>query len=90
MFEILTLMQTAKLEKQIQIVLYGSEYWDDILRLEMLADWGAIASDDLRLVKRANSPTEAFELLTTYLQEFHLLPPTAQEMRAPGIAKTRA
>ncbi len=33
MFEILTLMQTEKLEKQIQIILYGSDYWDPILQL---------------------------------------------------------
>jgi len=39
MFEILTLMQTEKLEKQIQIILYGSEYWDPILKLEPMAEW---------------------------------------------------
>ena len=32
MFEILTLMQTEKLAKKIQIILYGSEYWDQILQ----------------------------------------------------------
>jgi uncharacterized protein (TIGR00730 family) len=33
MFEILTLMQTEKLEKQIQIILYGTDYWDPIMNL---------------------------------------------------------
>ena len=33
MFEILTLMQTEKLAKQIQIILYGTDYWDPILNL---------------------------------------------------------
>ena len=33
MFELLTLAQTEKLEKQIQIILYGSEYWDPILQV---------------------------------------------------------
>src|SRR5919205_3646855 len=41
MFEILTLMQTEKLEKQIQIILYGTDYWDEILKVEPMADWGA-------------------------------------------------
>jgi hypothetical protein len=90
MFEILTLMQTNKLAKQIQIILYGTEYWDPILNLEPLEEWGAIAPADIDLVRRANSPPEAFELLRAHLTEHHLMPPTAQEMKAPGIAKTRS
>jgi predicted Rossmann-fold nucleotide-binding protein len=90
MFEILTLMQTEKLAKQIQIILYGTDYWDQILKLEPMAEWGAINTSDIHLVKRADTPSEAFELLKAHLVEHHLMPPTAQEMRAPGIAKTRS
>ena len=90
MFEILTLMQTEKLAKQIQIILYGTDYWDAILRLEPMAEWGAIGPADMHLVQRANTPDEAFALLQAHLTENHLMPPTAQEMRAPGIAKTRS
>jgi uncharacterized protein (TIGR00730 family) len=90
MFEILTLMQTEKLEKQIQIILYGTDYWDPILQFEPLADWGAISPLDLTLTHRSNNPVEAFELLKSHLTEHHLLPQTPQERRAPGIAKTRS
>jgi uncharacterized protein (TIGR00730 family) len=90
MFEILTLMQTEKLQKQIQVILYGSDYWHPIMNLEPMEEWGAIAPGDLDLVQRANSPEEAFELLKAHLTEHHLMPPTPQEMKAPGIAKTRA
>ena len=90
MFEILTLMQTEKLAKQMQIILYGTDYWDPILRLEPLAEWGAIADEDLDLLQRANTPKEAFGLLKAHLTEHHLAPSTAQEMQAPGIAKTRS
>jgi hypothetical protein len=90
MFEILTLMQTDKLEKQIQIILYGSEYWDPILNLEPLVEWGAIDPEDLDLLHRANTPHEAFDLLKAHLTTYHLEPATAQEMKAPGIAKTRS
>ena len=41
-------------------------------------------------MQRANTPQEAFELLKEHLTEHHLTPPTAQEMKAPGIAKTRS
>ena len=90
MFEILTLMQTEKLEKQIQVILYGTDYWDPIVNLKPMEEWGAIAPGDLELVQRANTPAEAFELLKTHLTEHHLMPPTTQEMKAPGIAKTRS
>ena len=90
MFEILTLMQTEKLAKQIQVILYGTEYWDPILNLEPMEEWGAITPADIDLVRRADTPQEAFEYLKTHLTEHHLLPPTPQEMKAPGIAKTRS
>jgi uncharacterized protein (TIGR00730 family) len=90
MFEILTLMQTEKLEKQIQIILYGTDYWEPIVKLEPMEDWGAIAPGDLELIQRANTPADAFALLKAHLTEHHLMPPTAQEMKAPGIAKTRS
>ena len=67
MFEILTLMQTEKLEKQIQVILYGSEYWDPILNLEPMAEWGAISPGDIHLVQRADTPETRFELLKAHL-----------------------
>jgi uncharacterized protein (TIGR00730 family) len=90
MFEILTLMQTEKLAKQIQIILYGTEYWDPILRLEPMEEWGAIGPHDRDLLQRADTPQEACELLKKHLTKHHLTPPVAQEMKAPGIAKTRS
>ena len=90
MFEILTLMQTEKLAKQIQIILYGNEYWDGIVNLEPMADWGAVRPEDLLLLQRADTPESAFQLLKAHLTEHHLAPAVAQEMKAPGIAKTRS
>ena len=90
MFEILTLMQTEKLAKQIQIILYGSDYWDPILSMKPLIEWGAIAEKDVELLTRADTPESAFELLKDHLTRYHLTPPTTQEKKAPGIAKTRS
>ena len=88
MFEILTLMQTEKLAKQIQIILYGTEYWDAILNLEPMSDWGAISPGDTNLVTRADTPEQAFEYLKGHLETHHLAPPEGQ--KSPGIAKTRS
>jgi uncharacterized protein (TIGR00730 family) len=89
MFEILTLAQTQKLSKQLGVFLYGREYWEEILDLKPMQEWGAIGPADLELLKWVNSPDEAFEQLRAHLMAYHLVPETAQEDRAPGIAKTR-
>lgn len=89
LFEILTLVQTDKLSKKIGIILYGSTYWDQVLNIGPMAEWGAIADKDIELLQRADTPTDAFERLRDHLISHHLEPATAQEAAAPGIAKTR-
>ncbi len=90
LFELLTLVQTRKLAKEIGVVLYGREYWDQVLRLEPLAEWGAIDPKDLSLMQYCDSVPEAFEYLRDHLVRYHLTPATRQEEKAPGIAKTRS
>ena len=89
MFEILTLSQTQKLSKQLGVFIYGREYWEEIIDLQPMAEWGAINARDLNLLKWVNTPDEAFEQLRAHLMAFHLVPETAQEDKAPAIAKTR-
>src|SRR5437867_4210858 len=89
LFEILTLVQTDKLSKHIQVILYGREYWDQVLQLQPMSEWGAIAEKDLELLNYFDTPSDAFEYLRDHLIAHHLEPTSAQEAAAPGIAKTR-
>jgi uncharacterized protein (TIGR00730 family) len=89
LFEVLTLVQTSKLSRRIEVLLYGTEYWDQILKLEPLAEWGAIAEQDLELIHRVDTPIDAFEHLREHLIEHHLQPEQPQEDAAPGLAKTK-
>ena len=89
MFEILTLAQTRKLSKKLLVILYGSEYWNQVFHLEPLAEWGAINEDDLKLLCRVDSVDEALTELQKHLMKHHMVPQTPQETKAPGIAKTR-
>jgi uncharacterized protein (TIGR00730 family) len=89
MFEILTLAQTRKLSKKLCVILYGSEYWNDVFKLEPLAEWGAINEEDLKLLCRVDSVDGAFAELQRHLMTHHMVPQTPQETKAPGIAKTR-
>ena len=62
-FELLTLIQTGKISKTLPIVLYGKEFWDDVIDMDALLRWGTISEEDLSLFKVASSPEEAFEFL---------------------------
>jgi uncharacterized protein (TIGR00730 family) len=88
LFEVLTLVQTDKLSKKIGVVLYGREYWEQVLDLKPMAEWGAIAKKDLELLHYADTPVDAFQHLRDHLIAHHL-EPTAVEAATPGIAKTR-
>src|SRR6266542_2376534 len=58
LFEILTLMQTDKLSKKIAVILYGSDYWDQVLSLKPMVEWGAIAEKDIELLRYADTPAD--------------------------------
>jgi uncharacterized protein (TIGR00730 family) len=89
LFEILTLAQTDKLSKKIAVILYGREYWENVINLDPMAEWGAIAEQDKELIHYADTPDEGFAQLKVHLEQHHLEPATRQEAAAPGIAKTR-
>jgi uncharacterized protein (TIGR00730 family) len=90
MFEVLTLAQTEKLSKKIEVLLYGREYWERILNFEPMIEAGAIARRDLDLFTFVDSPQHAFDCLRTHLVENYLEPATREEARAPRLARTRA
>jgi uncharacterized protein (TIGR00730 family) len=63
LFELLTLVQTQKSKKKMPIVLYGKDFWGEVLNLKALLEWGTISPADLSLFHVADSPDEAFEHL---------------------------
>ena len=62
LFEVLTLCQTG-IKGPIPIVLFGRDYWQNIINFQALADSGLIADDNLDLVQFADSADEAWELI---------------------------
>ena len=84
MFEILTLAQTQKLSKKLLVILYGSEYWNEVFDLRPLVEWGAIDEKDLDLLCRVDTPDEAFEQLKKFLTAHHMVPATPQENARPA------
>ncbi len=69
LFEILTLAQTRKLAKKITIVLYGSEFWKEIINFDALVKYGTISEADLNLFHFADDPETAMHVLRSSLTE---------------------
>jgi hypothetical protein len=72
MFELLTLTQTHKLAKEMTIVVYGSQYWNEVINLDALVKKGTIDPDDLKLLHFADTPEDAFTILRDSLTRNHL------------------
>jgi uncharacterized protein (TIGR00730 family) len=90
--EVLTLAQTKKLENRISILLYGSEFWNEILNFDALVKHGVISEADLSLFRFADTPECAFKVLKQDLTAYYLEPERglpAPEEETPEIAHSR-
>jgi uncharacterized protein (TIGR00730 family) len=74
LMEVLTLAQTQKLRKKIVIVLYGSDYWKDVINFEALVRAGTIDQKDMDLIQFADTPDDALAVLKDGLTRHYLAP----------------
>jgi predicted Rossmann-fold nucleotide-binding protein len=69
-FEIVTLLQTSKIsKKELVLVLYGEDYWRDLIKFDSMVEKGAICADDLKLFRISSTPRQAFSYLKKKLME---------------------
>ena len=68
LMEILTLEQTRKLSRRIPVLLYGSDYWNEVINFKALVRHGTIAPEDLQLFEFVDDPTTALHVLQARLQ----------------------
>jgi predicted Rossmann-fold nucleotide-binding protein len=79
MMEVLTLLQTAKISKKMVVLLYGSQYWNEILNFRALVRWGTINAADLKLFESADTPQDAFTIVRSGLERYYLSEHLEQE-----------
>ena len=65
--ELLTLRQTGKVKKNIPIVLYGRDYWDEVLNVDAMIEWGTISAKDKDLFHLSDTTDDAYDFLTNAL-----------------------
>jgi len=63
--ETLTLIQTGKISKEdmTPLLLYGKEYWQDVINFDALLKYDTIAPEDINLFSYCSTTKEAFSFL---------------------------
>lgn len=74
LFETLTLMQTKKVNGKAPIVLFGKEFWNELINLETLVEWGMISEDDLNYIHITDSVEDAFNFVVREVQKLGQVP----------------
>tara|TARA_B100000131_G_scaffold319218_1_gene364675 strand:+ start:635 stop:1447 length:813 start_codon:yes stop_codon:yes gene_type:complete len=73
--ELLTLIQTGKIKKKLPIVLYGKEFWENVVNWNYLAEIGTISSEDLNLFHISDDINDTFHYVTSFLKNNELKGP---------------
>ena len=85
LFEMLTLAQTRKLDRNMLVLLYGSAYWKEVINFEALVRHGVIDAEDLELFSFVDDPAMAL----ARLREGIVLETQAATPPQPAFAKSR-
>jgi uncharacterized protein (TIGR00730 family) len=67
LFELLTLIQTKKINKKVPIVLFGKQFWNDVVNFDAFIEYGVISPEDLKLFRIIDTVDEAFDYITSEL-----------------------
>jgi hypothetical protein len=85
LMEMLTLAQTQKLDRALPVVLFGKEYWSEIVNFDALVRHGMIDRADLELFQFADTPEAALHALRAVLTpEPAATTPAFAASRTPG------
>jgi uncharacterized protein (TIGR00730 family) len=72
LFETLTLIQTKKMSRPRIIVVYGTEFWRNLINFDLLVEWGVISPNDLELFHFFDDVDSAFCFLRDELTRLYL------------------
>jgi uncharacterized protein (TIGR00730 family) len=67
LFEVVTLMQTNKVER-FPIILVCKSFWDEVLGFQKLIDYGVIDAADLQLIHFVDSAEEAWDYIANWYE----------------------
>ena len=72
LMEILTLIQTGKIKKDMKVIVYDEEYWKKIINFNALIEYGMIDRNDLSLFDFASDVEDMFNKIVSYFEMHYL------------------
>lgn len=70
--ELLTLLQTGKIRKHLPMVLFGREYWQEVINFDALIKYGTISAEDMALLFQTDSIDDAYDYVVAKLSRYAL------------------
>ncbi len=77
LMEVVTMVQTRKMRKPMPVVLFGGEYWNEVINFDAMVRHGTVSAPDLDIMYRTDSVDEAYDWLVKQLLEHALGRPGA-------------
>lgn len=68
LFESVTLIQTGRMAR-IPLLLFGGEFWRNVINLGALAEFGTISPEDVNLLQFVDTATDAFRIIKDFYRE---------------------
>jgi uncharacterized protein (TIGR00730 family) len=71
LFEVVTLIQTAKMKKKLAMVIYDENYWRTIINFEGLVEQGMISKSDVNLFSMCSNIDDAYNIIVKHLNKYY-------------------
>jgi len=75
LMEVLTLIQTGKIKKRLPIVLYGKEFWENVVNWDYLVEIGTISKTDLDLFVITDNIEDTYNYVINFIDDNQLKGP---------------
>jgi uncharacterized protein (TIGR00730 family) len=74
LWEVLTLLQTGKIDTHHLILIYGRKYWDKVINWRHMVSSGTVSEREYKMLQFADTVDEAFDLVRRKMETHHLAP----------------
>jgi len=88
LFEILAMMQTEKIKRRLPVILFGEEYWSQVLQFDVMEEFGLISPNNRKMVFMCDTAEAAFEHLKQWWLSHEAAPKVVSPKKEPMVYQT--